>query len=141
MYAAVLRARVNVLSACRLGGAEMAPDERPHHHVAAISHDAAVFRVRLKPLRAAVRIPNEPKAEASAPTPAQSGRHEPIVKVLQAVVLALDRLVVLVRTHLTEIPQAQRLVFAVRDDIPAIALCRYVRYALRVADKHARGPC
>lgn len=62
----------------------------------------------------------------------------PVVKVGYAIVHVLHLLKLEVGAHLAEVPESQRLVLAVRDNVTAIAFGRNVSYAFRVSNKNAR---
>lgn len=59
---------------------------------------------------------------------------EPVVETVCAVALVLYLIELSATAHFTEIPEASGLVFAIRDDIPAVTFGRYIGYTLGVPD-------
>lgn len=116
MYPSIRRAGIDVLLAGGLRRTEMTPDEGAQDLVAGELHDTAIERVGL--------VSGLGVAFCS------------VVEVWNAVVLLRDALEVAVTSHHAQIPKPEDLVFAVRDHVAAVTLCRNVCDALGVADEH-----
>ena len=80
----------------------MTSDKCPHDAVAAVCHNAAVLRMCRPPLRPVLLVS--------------------VVEARQTVRPVLHRVVLLVRAHLPEVPEAKGLVFSVGNDVAAVSL-------------------
>lgn len=117
MYPSIRRAGIDVLLAGSLRGTEVTPDEGAQDLVAGELHDAAIERVGLVS-RLGVALCS-------------------VVEVWNAVVLLRDALEVAVTPHHAQVPKPENLVFAIRDHVSAVTLCRNVCDAFGVANEHA----